>query len=233
MVPLCLSVVLGVGFYFLEDRISNDIVKQFTPHDGHAKLEKHFYETLFQNGEDQNDIGSAGDESLFSSLRLITDGTYASAIFTCGTNVLSEDALTEILLVDEDVRRMTVEHDGQEYSYNEVCARVNKSCQENVLLRVLGYNASNIHRFNLTFPVYHDNTLGVVHLEHSVGQVEVDGNGFVQSAKAVRLIYYLRQTSSVLEKAWLNGFVDLLSNKSTYMTQVSQDFFISLEATVI
>lgn len=232
MVPLCLSVVLGVGFYFLEDRTSNDIVTQFTPRDGHAKLEKHFYQTLFQNGEDR-DAPDGDDETSFSPLRLITDGRYASAIFTCGTNVLSEDALAEILRVDDDVKRMTVEHDGQEFSYGKLCARVNKSCQENVLLGVLGYNASNIHRLNLTFPVHHDDALGVVRLEHSVGQVEVDGNGFVQSAKAVRLIYYLRQTSSVLEEAWLNGFVDLLSNKSVYTTQVHIDVFISFESNCI
>lgn len=222
MFPLCLSTVLGVGFYFLEDRMSNDIVKEFTPHDGHAKMEKHFYETVFQSSDDQDDDG----EDLFSALRLSTDGIYASAIFTCGTNVLSEDALAEILRVDDEVRRMTVDYDGQNFSYGDVCARVNRSCQENVLLKVLDYNANNIHRLNLTFPVYHDKTLGRVHLEPSVGQVEVDGNGFVQSAKAARLVYYLRKTNSVLEKAWLNDFVDLLSNKSTYVTQVRQDFFI-------
>lgn len=223
-IPLGLSAALGVGFYFLEDRKSNDIVKQFTPCDGHAKMEKHFYETFFQSsdGDDDDD-----NDKLFSALRLSTDGTYASAIFTSGMNVLSEDALTEILHVDNHVRMTTLEYGGQEFSYNDICARVNDSCQENLLLKVLDYNASNIYRFNLTFPVHHDNTLGVVHLEHSVGHVEVDENGFVQSAKAVRLIYYLQHTNSMLEQAWLNDFVNLLNNKSTYVTQVHQDFFIS------
>ncbi|MCJ8745231.1 hypothetical protein PDJAM_G00127960 [Pangasius djambal] len=226
IIPLSLSAVLGVGFYFLEDRKSNDIVKQFTPHDGHAKMEKHFYETFFQSSDDKDDDDDNDDDDLFSALRLSTDGIYASAIFTCGMNVLSENALAEILRVDDHVRRMTVEYDGREFSYNDVCARVNESCQENILLKVLDYNASNIHGLNLTFPVHHNSALGVVHLEHSVGQVEVDGNGIVQSAKAVRIIYYLRQTNSLLEKAWLNDFVNLLSNKSTYVTQVS--YFTSI-----
>lgn len=226
VIPLGLSAALGVGFYFLEDRKSNDIVKQFTPHDGHAKMEKHFYETFFQSSDNQDDEDEDDDNNgvLFSALRLSTDGTYASAIFTCGTNVLSEGALAEILRVDEDVRRMNVVYDGQEFSYKDVCARVKGSCHDNILLKVLDYNASNIHRLNLTFPVYHDDTLGVIHLEHTVGQVEVDGNGFVQRAKAVRLIYYLRQTTSMLGKTWLNDFVDLLSNKSTYVIQVRQNF---------
>ncbi|KAK3534725.1 hypothetical protein QTP86_023971, partial [Hemibagrus guttatus] len=229
VIPISLSAALGVGFYFLEDRKSNEIMTQFTPHDGQAKTEKHFFETFFQssnNKDNDDDDDDDEDDDLFSALRLSTDGTYASAIFTCEKNVLSEDALAEILHVDDHVRRMNVEYDGREFSYGDVCARVNKSCQENILLKVLDYNASNIHRFNLTFPVYHDNTLGTVHLEHSVGQVEVDGDGFVRSAKAVRLVYYLRQTNSVLEKAWLEDFLNLLSNKSTYVTQVS--YFTSI-----
>lgn len=218
IIPLSLSAALGVGFYFLEDRTSNDIIKQFTPRDGLAKTEKHFYETFFQSSDQDDDDDD--DDELFSALRLSTDGTYASAIFTCGTNVLSEDALAEILHMDDRVKRMTVEYGGGTFSYNDICVRVNKSCQENILLKVLDNNASNIHRLNLTFPVNHDKTIGVVHLEHSVGQVEVDGNGFVQGAKAVRLIYYLQKTDSMLDKAWLNDFVSLLSNTSTNVTQV-------------
>lgn len=224
IIPLSLSATLGVGFYFIEDRKTNDIVQQFTPHNGYAKMEKHFFETFFQSNIDKDDDDDNSEDNLFSALRLTTEGTYASAIFTSRTDVLSEDALEEILLVDNHVKRMSVEYDRLKFSYIDVCARVNESCQENILLKVLDYNASNIHGFNLTFPVYHDQALGDVHLEHSVGQVEVDRNGFVQSAKAVRLIYYLRQTNSMLEDAWLNGFVDLLSNKSTNVTQVRQDF---------
>ncbi|XP_060721997.1 patched domain-containing protein 3 [Tachysurus vachellii] len=231
VIPISLSSALGVGFYFVEDRKSNDIVKQFTPRDGQAKAEKHFFESFFQSSSnkdknDDDDDNDDEDDDLFSALRLSTDGTYASAIFTCEMNVLSEDALTEILHVDKHVRKMTVKYDGREFSYSDVCARVNESCQENILLKVLDYNAINIHRFNLTFPVYHDNTFGAVRLEHSVGHVEVDGDGFVQSAKAVRLTYYLRQTNNVLENAWLDDFVNLLSNKSTYLTQVS--YFTSI-----
>lgn len=238
IIPISLSAALGVGFYFLEDRKSNDIVEQFTPHNGHAKIERRFYEIFFRNiddnhddDDDSDDIDDGDDDDngndVFSALRLSTDGMYASLIFTCATNVLSEDALAEILNVDDRVKRMTVEYDRQEFSYNDVCAQVNRTCQENMLPKVLDYNASNIHRLNLTFPVYHDKILGAVHLGHSFGQVEVDRDGFVQNATAVRLIYYLRQAHSMLENAWLDGFVNLLSNKSTNFTQVSQGFFIS------
>ncbi|KAI5608846.1 patched domain-containing protein 3-like [Silurus asotus] len=215
-IPLGLSAALGVGFFFLEDRKSNDLVKQFTPGDGRAKVEKSFYETFFRSSHDDDDTGG-----LFSAPRLSDDGTYSSAIFSSVTNVLSEDALTEILGVDDCVKRMSVEYDGRKFSYNDVCARVNESCQENFLIRVLNGNASNIQGFNLTFPVYQDDLLGVVHLGHLVGQVDVDGYGFVQRAKAVRLVYYLRQTNSTLESTWLRGFVDLLGNMSTNATQVS------------
>ncbi|XP_062844163.1 patched domain-containing protein 3 [Trichomycterus rosablanca] len=228
IIPLFLSVTFGVGFYFLEDRKSNDIVVQFTPRDGHAKIEKQFFETYFRPGKDEEeeDDDDEDDYDLFSTLRLTTDGSYASVIFTSEMNAISADALEEILHVDTQVKTMTARFGGEEFSYTDVCAGGKNSCHDNTLLKLLDYNASRIEVLNLMFPVHRDSRLGPVHLGHLIGRVGVDENGTVQRAKAVRLFYYLRQVNSSLEDAWLNEFVSLLSNKTTSVTQVS--YFTSI-----
>ncbi|KAL7842080.1 hypothetical protein SRHO_G00237690 [Serrasalmus rhombeus] len=215
IVPLALAASLGWGFCFLEDRKSNDIVQQFTPIDGRAKTEKHFYKAFFPSNKEE-----------FSSLRLNTDGVYGSLIFTSETDVLSVGALEEILHVDATVKGISIRHGEEEFAYSDVCAKVNQHCHPNSLLEILDYNANNITVVNLTFPVHHHFKMGQVPLEHLLGQVDVDSNTVVQSARAVRLFYYLQEVNDTLEDAWLNEFVHLLTNVTTNVTQVS--YFTSL-----
>ncbi|KAI4884097.1 hypothetical protein NFI96_020421, partial [Prochilodus magdalenae] len=216
LVPLAFAASLGWGFCFLEDRMSNDIVQQFTPMNGRAKTEKRFFQTLFPHNKE-----------VFSSLRLSTDGVYGSLIFTSETDVLSVGALGEILGVDAAVKGISVGHGREELAYADICAQVHQQrCHPNVLLEILDYNASNINVVNLTFPVHHHPRMGRVPLGHLLGQVDVDSSAVVQSARAVRLFYYLREVNDTLEEAWLNAFVHLLTNVTTSLTQVS--YFTSL-----
>ncbi|XP_066508101.1 patched domain-containing protein 3-like [Hoplias malabaricus] len=210
VVPLALAGSLGWGFCFLEDRKSNDIVQQFTPIDGRAKTEKQFYKTFFPHNKEA-----------FSSLRLNTDGVYGSLIFTSQTNALSVAALEEILWIDARVTGITIGHGKDIFSYKDICAKVSWRCHLNVLLEILDYNANNISVVNLTFPIYQHFRMGRVSLEHLLGQVEVDSTEVIQSAKAVRLFYYLQEDNDTLVDAWLNEFVHLLSNVTTSVTEVS------------
>ncbi|KAK1790765.1 hypothetical protein P4O66_014620, partial [Electrophorus voltai] len=214
-IPLSLSAAFGGGFYFLDDRKSNDIVQQFTPIDGRGKTEKRFYETFFPPSKE-----------MFSSQRLNSDGVYAALIFTCQTNILTVAGIDEILRMDRKVRRMTARHGGAQFLYDDICARVNKSCNRNLLLHILDYNATNIKTVNLTFPVHHHFQLGLIPLDNFIGKVEVDKSDVVQSAKAMRLFYYLQEVNGTLENAWLTEFVRLLINSSTAFTQVS--YFTSM-----
>ncbi|XP_076836981.1 patched domain-containing protein 3 [Brachyhypopomus gauderio] len=214
-IPLFLSAALGGGFCLLEDRICNDILQQFTPVDGRGKTEKRFFETFFPHNEE-----------MFSSQRLNSDGIYAALIFTCRTNILSVAALDEVLRIDHNVRRMSAQHGAQQFLYDDICARVNNSCYSNLLLHILDYNATNIKMVNLTFPVHHHPQLGRTPLDHFVGKVEVDNRDVIQSAKAVRLFYYLQERNGTLENVWLTEFVRLMSNSSTTFTQVS--YFTSI-----
>lgn len=208
--PLAVSAGLGGGFYFLNDLKSNDIVEQFTPTNGRAKVERRFFQETFPQIDSQ-----------FSIIRLNTDGVFASLIFSSQTNILSVAALEEIIRIDGEVRGITATRDAQQFEFSDICAAVNGSCNSNVMLDILNYNASNIHLVNITYPEYCHSELSCIHMGNIISKVEVDNSGVVQSAKAMRLFYYLQESNNTLEDAWLQELVDLLSNVTTSETEVS------------
>lgn len=160
--PLLLSTVLGFGFYFLEDRVANDIEEQFTPVDGQAKEERRYIRETFP-----------GNESMFSHLRLSTSGTYATLIATSEGDVLTAEALQNIAELDSEVRSMVVHHGNQSFAYEDLCAGALGSCAPNDVLDVVVGN-----RVNLTFPWYHSEN-GSFPLHGSLGGVELCRNSFL------------------------------------------------------
>lgn len=208
--PLLVSAGLGGGFYFLNDLKSNDIVEQFTPKNGRAKAERRFFQENFPQIDSQ-----------FSIIRLNTDGVFASLIFSCQTNILSVAALEEVIRIDGQVRGITATHDARTFVFSDICATVNGTCNSNVMLDVLHYNASNIHFVNITFPEYCPSESKCLHMGNVISKVEVDHSGVVRSAKAMRLFYYLKESNNTLGDAWLQELIDLLSNVTTSVTEVS------------
>ncbi len=165
-------------------------------------------------------------DSQFSIIRLNTDGAFASLIFSCQTNILSVAALEEIIRIDGEVRGITAACDAQQFVFSDICASVNGTCNSNVMLDVLDYNASNTDFVNITFPEYCLSQFNCIHMGNIISKVEVDHNGVLRSAKAIRLLYYLQESNNTLEDAWLREFVDLLSNVTTSETEVSRPIFV-------
>lgn len=202
--PLLLSTGLGFGFYFLEDRMANDIEEQFTPVDGPAKEERRYIQETFP-----------GNESMFSSLRLSTGGNYATFIATSEEDVLTVEVLQEIAELDSEVRNMVVDHGNQSFVYADVCAGVMGSCTPNEVLDI-----AEGHRANLTFPWFHSEN-GSFALHRSLGGVTLWGNSSaVHSSRAIQLFYYLRQDDGTKTDLWLKSFLHLLSNASLASIQV-------------
>ncbi|XP_071774747.2 patched domain-containing protein 3 [Centroberyx gerrardi] len=216
--PLILSAGLGSGFYVLKDGMSNNIEEQFTPVDGHAKLERKYIQETFP-----------GNDSMFSSLRLSTDGTYATFIATSERNVLTVESLQEILDLDLKVRSMVMCFDDESFEYVDVCATVIGTCSSNDILDIIGYNASNIDLVNLTFPWYYSD-FGNIPLHVSLGSVKVNKeNSVVESAKAIQIHYYLREDNKTKTDLWLEGFMKLVSNESTTFIKVSYSTSMSMQ----
>lgn len=210
ILPLAVSTGLGGGFYFLNELKSDDIVEQFTPKNGRGKMERLFFQETFPQSDSQ-----------FSVIRLNTDGTFASLIFSSPLNILSFTALEEIIRVDREIKRFRVILDEHTFAFSDICANVNGTCNSNLILDVFGYNSSNVRLVNLTYPEYCRSEFNCAHLGNVISEVEVDQHGFVQSAKAMRLFYYLQESNTTLTDAWLQKLVDVLSNITTSKTEVS------------
>uniref|UniRef100_UPI0037E9C71B patched domain-containing protein 3-like n=1 Tax=Semicossyphus pulcher TaxID=241346 RepID=UPI0037E9C71B len=216
--PLILSTSLGSGFYFLEDRMSNDIEEQFTPVDGPAKTERKYIQETFP-----------GNESMFSRLRLSTAGNYATFIATSERNILTVASLQHILDLDFKVRSMSVQFNNQSFEYVDVCAQVMGSCSSNDLLDIIEYSANKIGAVNLTYPWYYSDVKSFpLHL--SLGSVKLHNeSSVVERAKAIQLHYYLREDSRAKADLWLESFINLVSNTSSTSIKVSYSTSMSMQ----
>ncbi|XP_030607379.1 patched domain-containing protein 3 [Archocentrus centrarchus] len=217
--PLLLSAGLGSGFYFLTDRISNNIEEQFTPVDGPAKMERKYIRENFPE-----------NDTMFSSLRQSTDGNYATLIATRDSNILTVRSLQEILNLDTKIKNMVVRFGSKSFQYANICAKVAGFCASNDILDIINYTASNITTVNLTYPWYKSGfhrfplyiNLGSVKLKPKTSVVE--------SAKAVQLYYYLEERNKTLSDLWLESFISLVSNisspslKMSYFTSMSRQW---------
>ncbi|XP_029380562.1 patched domain-containing protein 3 [Echeneis naucrates] len=216
--PLVLSTGLGCGFYFITDRMCNNIEEQFTPVDGKAKMERKYIQETFP-----------GNESVFSTLRLSTSGNYATLIATNDRNILTVESLQDILHLDYKIRNMLVQLDNQSFQYVDVCAGVMGSCTPNDIIDIIKGYANNIESVNLTFPWYHSNSRSVP-LYLSLGNVKLNKESLiVESAEAIRLYYHLREDTKAKSDLWLESFINLLSNESSTSIQVSYSTSMSIQ----
>ncbi|KAM6210808.1 patched domain-containing protein 3 [Sarcoramphus papa] len=212
LVPLLLSGGLGAGFLFLPQREENDIEGQFTPTWGPAKADRDFVRQHFPTD----------DSERFSSPRLPTEGAYAALIAVAAgvESVLGPAAWRDVLQLDAAVRAR---------GYEQLCARSGGACASpNPLLSLQG-DAAAVALENLTFPVS-----GGIFLGAALGGVQTDAGGRVLSARALKLVYYLREDGPAAAESqrWLESFLkdipselaalDFASIQVTYFTSLSR-----------
>ncbi|XP_015708717.1 patched domain-containing protein 3-like [Coturnix japonica] len=210
LLPLLLSAGLGAGFYFLPDLQTNDIEGQFTPTGGPAKAERDSVRRHFPTDDSQR----------FSAERLPTEGAYAALIAVAAgdASVLDVPARNEVLRLDNLTRHL---------GYERLCARSGGACVlANPLLPMLD-NGSALSE--LRFP-----GSGAAFLGTALGGVRTDGGGRVERARALKLMYYLREDGGQAgdSRAWLETFVrdfpaelrelNLTAVEVTYFTSLSR-----------
>lgn len=189
--PLFISAVLGSGFYFLEEREANDIEEQFTPVNGPAKLERLFVQQNFPL-----------NDSVFSNQRLYTDGVYASFIAVSrSSSILTGHAFQEIVSLDRKIRALNV----SSLTFEDLCARKYKKCIPNKILDVYNFYGDLFETTKLTFPFLRFG-FNHVFLGYSVGGVQLNAT-VLQSARAIRLFYFLKEDNRSRTDLWLNEFL--------------------------
>ncbi|XP_076018217.1 patched domain-containing protein 3 [Genypterus blacodes] len=217
IIPLIISAGLGSGFYFLNDRMANSIQEQFTPINGPAKAERKYFEETFP-----------GNASMFSNIRMTTDGNYGTFIATEIPDILTVESVQAILDLNRKIWDMEVKLDDKSFKYADICAIVNKTCFTNAILDIIDYNATLTDKVNLTYPWYPVNIpiyffLGSVTLEKDSSKVA--------SAEALQLHYYLQENDETKQKTdlWMESFIDLMSKEPLPSMPVSFSTSMSMQ----
>ncbi|XP_063062348.1 patched domain-containing protein 3-like [Engraulis encrasicolus] len=204
ILPMIISAGLGAGFYFIEDREANDIEEQFTPINGPAKTERAFIMEHFPQTE-------------FSSLRLHTEGTYASFIAIHKENILSSSVFQEIVNLDQKIQQIKIPTSN---TFGSLCAKKDGKCASNSTLGILDDDVKNNR--DIEFPWHKSEFFGSV-----LGGVKKNSStDFVISASAFRIYYYLQEDNQAETDQWLGMFTKLMSDHNA--KDMSFSYFTSL-----
>lgn len=197
----CLTAALGTGFIFLSELEANNIEEQFTPVNGPAKLER---KTV---GEHLPQYGN------FSPLRLLSEGTYASLIIT-DKNILNDTAFNDIIDLDREVQNI------KKKTFKDLCARRKGECVTNPILDIINYTLSKTP-ISIRYPMNNGTFIGT-----SLGGVDLKAKSQeINTAKAVRLFYFLNETTKKENSKWLNAFLEFFSNYSVKSKSVSKLYY--------
>ncbi|XP_072010194.1 patched domain-containing protein 3-like [Engystomops pustulosus] len=222
LIPFVLSAGLGAGFYFLPQRKANDIEEQFTPIGGPAKTEREFVRTRFPT----NDSGQ------FSASRLYTEGSFVSLLaVSTSDNVLNSNTFEELMKLDEMVQNFTVMDPttNTTLTFQQLCAEVQgpKCISPNPLLSAVQGNLSLIETIHIQYPMFRNRTFIGTYL----GGVQLNSGNIVQKAKAIKLVYYLREDDeNDREKSlqWINEFITFFSKNDLQLGEIKVSYFTSL-----
>ncbi|XP_078519527.1 patched domain-containing protein 3-like [Lissotriton helveticus] len=230
LVPVVLAAGLGAGFYFLPQRLSNDIEEQFTPVGGPAKSERAVIIDHFPTN----------DSGLFSAQRLYTEGTYASliAVTRDNNNILTPAAFDELLRLDRVVR--AVRATSMNLTFEQLCARSGDSCvPPNPLLQEVQGNPAAIQSLNITFPMFRGASApGPQFLGAALGGVELKPQSdLVERARALRLVYSLREDAPgdrEQSREWLQSFLSTVPGelKTFQFKHIEVTYFTSISRQV-
>ena len=191
IIPLFVSAGLGGGFYFLKDREANGIEEQFTPVNGPAKDERLIVKTNFPN-----------NDSEFSRLRLYTEGTFASLILSDTENVLSNKVFAKIVEMDQLVKDIKVATMG----FDDICAKIAGECMTNSIFEIVKTPA-DADSTPITYPFN-----GSIFTASEIGGVKLKpGSELIESAKAIRLFYFLNDVNQTVNTKWLTEFINNIS----------------------
>ncbi|KAM4705181.1 patched domain-containing protein 3 [Rhinophrynus dorsalis] len=226
VIPIVLSVGLGVGFCFLEKSLEY----QLTPEGDPVKDERGFIRMHFP----------INDSGQFSVQRLYSEGTFASLIVvSLSGNILNESSFGELQNLDIAVRSLSLEPN---ISFQQLCAQINGSTclPPNPLLNLI---LDNTQKINITYPMFQNRTFWGTYL----GGVTPGPSNIIWKAQALRLVYYLREDKELERdnsRKWLNHFIksipqqiEMLQLKSMnvyYYTSISlkKEFELNLETVI-
>lgn len=140
-------------------------------------------------------------------------GLWLIATAIDGGTVLKKDVFRELATVDRTVQRLVIRL-KRKWSYSDLCAKVGKDCFQNTILSLAPrMKAIEDGRRQLRYPFDSESMVTAAHL----GGVVTDDQGYIETAKAVALFYFLDDADVEKERRailWEHEIMKTLSNKS-------------------
>ena len=126
ILPVLLAGALGAGMVFVTKELS--VEKLYTPENGRAKTDRSTVERLFAEHGD--------NDTLVTHLPRL--GRFGTAILQHrgGGNILTQSNLNEILNLHARIMSISIQHNGQEFTFADLCVKWNGVCNGNAILEV-------------------------------------------------------------------------------------------------
>ncbi|XP_067124437.1 patched domain-containing protein 3-like [Centruroides vittatus] len=207
VVPLLLAGIFASGLQRIH--YEDDPEYLFTPTNGRSKDERRVVENLFPMNSSLN----------FDLSRMTRPGKFGRVIAVAkdGGTMLRNSVFEEVLELDDLIQNMSVYWDDEEWHYKQTCAKQNGKCFENGILEIAGRISEVENRtLLLKYPLMtNDETYKTYFFAGNIGGVDVDDNGYVKSAFAINLMYYLDTSTPRSERraaAWEAAFLEMVES---------------------
>ncbi|XP_023211956.1 patched domain-containing protein 1-like [Centruroides sculpturatus] len=216
VVPIFMTLLSATGLQKFSHDLNED---SLVPSGGIVDKYKSFLMRLF----------SVDLASNFDPARLLYTIHYGTVIVEArdGGSVLREFVFREIVTLDREIQNFFVDEDDG-WNYKDICARNNGKCYENKILRIDNkLKALQNGTFRLKYPIgdtsrYYDVL--------TLGGVKMNEEGYIISAKAVKLFYFLDDSNKWAEERaikWENQFINILNKVNFSYIKISKDVLLS------
>ncbi|KAK0413073.1 hypothetical protein QR680_006582 [Steinernema hermaphroditum] len=203
IIPTLLTIGLSSGI-FLNFKIVRGVHYLYAPLDAEWKVEE---EVFHQNW-------AATDEQFYPGMFILVTTVYGQSlgkdvlrrkgvylIVTAkdGGSVLRRDQARDFLvLLDWVSHENFTTPEGIKYNYRDICLQFQNDCFTNAHASFVAdiYSRSDQRKFNITYPkFFSEYSTEPIDMMNTLGDVALDSNGNVKSARAWMILYQLKQHS--------------------------------------
>ena len=215
LIPIITTFGFALGLYNFN--LIEDTEYLYSPIHGRAKEERKIIEKYFPENATDRFLPSRKMSLQGFVQVLIKDKT--------GGNVYDNTHFDNIRDLNGYVEDVTVLHENQNYSYSTLCASWRGTCPENTLLTLTTSDPSIFE--HTYYPFHHNLFLGT-----QLGGVAKDQHGYVKSAEAVLLNYFLQyetEANVIRSDLWIGKVKDLLLSYNNDYIDVYFQTSLSIE----
>ncbi|XP_023211036.1 patched domain-containing protein 3-like [Centruroides sculpturatus] len=207
ILPILLSVILSI--FIGELTPSNNFKDISIPDRGELFQTKKFIEKTF----------SYNSSEFSDQIRVpeIPNCLFIHVLKKDEGNMFEKGILSEVKLIDEIVRNITLETDGKLTEYNDICALMHETCFENPIIEVIsevGIDSIIQKRKKLKYPMDID-FMSFTYKAYflNLGGVSEDNYNIVDKVNAITLIYVTDEKNKVKKKLfekWSTHVYDMI-----------------------